>query len=105
MEDGKLYHNINEVADMLGVSAVTLRYWESQFKELKPSRGMKGTRLYSQEDIIILKRIYHLTKECGFTLEGARDQLHGDKIDTQKEKAIADLKDVRQFLVDLKNEL
>ncbi len=102
MTQEKLYYSINEVADLLGVTPVTLRYWESQFKELKPVRGGRSMRRYTQSDVELLQRIYHLTKECGFTIEGTRAQLHSDKLDTKKEKVIADLKEVRQFLVDLK---
>ncbi len=102
MEQEKLYYSIHEVANLLRVTPVTLRYWESQFKELKPARGGRSTRHYTQSDIELLQRIYHLTKECGFTIEGTRSQLQSDKLDTKKEKVIADLKEVRQFLVDLK---
>ncbi len=102
MEQEKLYYSIHEVAERLGVTPVTLRYWESQFKELKPARGGRSMRHYSQSDIELLQRIYRLTKECGFTIEGTRAQLQSDKLDIKKEKVIADLKEVRQFLVDLK---
>lgn len=105
MDNGKLYYSINEVAAMIGVTTVTLRYWESQFKELKPTRGGKSVRLYTQDDIALLKQIYHLTKECGFTLEGTRDQLRAGKRDANRDQVISDLKEVRQFLVELKETL
>ncbi len=101
MEKERLYYSINEVAEYIGVKPPTLRYWEQQFKELKPSRG-KRNRHYTQHDIKLLQRIYHLTKECGFTIEGTRIQLQNDKLDAQKDKIVSDLKEVRQFLSDTK---
>ena len=58
----KLYYSISEVAEMLGVSQSLLRYWETEFSELKPSKNARGVRMYKQEDIDLLRRIHHLTK-------------------------------------------
>ena len=100
----KLYHTISEVADQLGVSQSLLRFWESEFPDLKPSKNARGVRMYQQEDIDLLKRIKYLTKECGFTLEGAREQLRTPNADTEMQ-LIDTLKDVRAFLTDLKSQL
>ncbi|MDY5969151.1 MAG: MerR family transcriptional regulator [Bacteroidales bacterium] len=101
----KLYYNINEVSAMLDTPASTLRFWEKEFKELKPARGGKGSRQYTANDIALLRRIVHYTKDCGFTLEGTREQLRGNQGDGQKERVISDLKEVRKFLVSLKETL
>lgn len=104
MED-KLYYDIYEVSRELGETTATLRYWETQFKELKPSRNSRGNRQYKKEDIELLQRIIYLTRECGYTLDGVREQLRSDKRNLTKEKAIADLREVREFLMSIKDEL
>ena len=101
----KLYYNINEVSALLDTPASTLRFWEKEFRELRPARGGKGTRHYTEDDIALLRRIVHFTKECGFTLEGAREQLRASRVGEQRERAAADLMEVRRFLVSLKEAL
>lgn len=103
--DGRLYYSISEVASMLGVNASLLRFWEKEFPDIKPVKNKKGTRSYTKGDIELLKKIYHLTKECGFTLEGAREQLRLGKVDEKKVEVIDTLKDVRTLLKKLKDEL
>lgn len=100
----KLYYSISEVAEMLGVSQSLLRYWETVFNELKPSKNARGVRMYKQEDIDLLRRIHHLTKERGLTLEGTREQLRsGDGADNMH--VIETLKELRTFLVELKSQV
>jgi DNA-binding transcriptional MerR regulator len=103
----KLYWSIGEVAEMLGVTQSLLRFWETEFDEIKPRKNKKGTRSYTASDIEMLRRIYYLTKECGFTLDGAKEQLRqgkGKDIDT-KTQLIDTLVHVRRFLSELKDEL
>ena len=100
----KLYYSISEVAEMLGVSQSLLRYWETEFSELKPSKNARGVRMYRQEDIELLRRIHHLTKERGLTLEGTREQLRNSD-DTDNLQVIDTLKELRAFLVDLKSQI
>lgn len=71
----KLYFTIGEVAAELGVNTSLIRYWEKEMGGLKPRRTTKGDRLFERKDIDQLKRIHHLVKEKGFTLNGAREQL------------------------------
>ncbi|MBR1792655.1 MAG: MerR family transcriptional regulator [Bacteroidales bacterium] len=71
----KLYYTIGEVAEMLKVNTSLLRFWETEFPQLRPSKNSHGSRTYTEKDIELVKRIYHLTKECGYTLDGAREQL------------------------------
>jgi DNA-binding transcriptional MerR regulator len=71
----KLYWSIGEVADELGVNTSLIRYWEKEFNTIKPKRTGKGDRSYTQKDIEQLRRIQHLVKEKGFTLQGAKEQL------------------------------
>ena len=103
--EGKLYYSIGEVAEILGVNTSVLRFWESEFKELKPAKNKKGTRSYTQQDIELLKRIHYLTKECGLTLEGARQQLKSDKAPDRNMQVVDTLKELKNFLVQMKQNL
>ena len=101
----KLYHSIGEVARMLNVNPSVLRFWETQFPSIQPHKNKKGTRYYTDDDIDLLRQIYHLTRECGYTLEGARERLRlSDDIDRDKQ-LVKTLTEARQFLVDLKEYL
>jgi DNA-binding transcriptional MerR regulator len=71
----KLYWSIGEVASDLEVNTSLIRYWEKEFGMIRPKRTGRGDRLYTRKDIDLLKRIKHLVKEQGFTLNGAKDQL------------------------------
>ena len=75
----KLYYSIGEVADMFGLSKSLIRYWESEFKSLKPIKNSKGDRRFTKQNISQLNLIYHLVKERGFTLEGAKNELREQK--------------------------
>ena len=71
----RMYWTIGEVATELGVNTSLLRYWEKEFGSLRPKRTNKGDRLYTRNDILQLRRIQHLVKEKGFTLQGAKAEL------------------------------
>ncbi|MBL0309467.1 MAG: MerR family transcriptional regulator [Bacteroidetes bacterium] len=102
----KLYYSIGEVATMLEINASMLRYWEREFSILKPKKNGKGDRFYTKEDIEKVKLIYHLVKEKGYTLDGARARLKADPKDVEKKMQLTDkLKKVRDFLEQLKEEL
>jgi DNA-binding transcriptional MerR regulator len=76
----KLYFTIGEVAAELGVNTSLIRYWEKEIGNLKPKRTNRGDRLFDRKDIDQLKRIHHLVKEKGFTLNGAREQLRSKEL-------------------------
>jgi DNA-binding transcriptional MerR regulator len=102
----KLYYSIGEVADMFEVNVSLIRFWEKEFDILKPKKNKKGNRMFTQKDMENLKIIYHLVKERGFTLEGAKKKLKDNKEDTVDNIEIVNrLKDIRQFLVELREEL
>ena len=102
----KLYYSIGEVADMFAVNVSLLRFWEKEFEILKPKKNKKGNRMFKAKDLDNLKIIYHLVKERGYTLEGAKKKLKENKEDTINNIEIVNrLKDIRQFLVELKEEL
>ena len=71
----KLYHSIGEVCEMLELEAHVLRYWESEFKLLRPSKNKSGNRAYREKDIRILRLIKYLLYEEGYTIEGADRKL------------------------------
>jgi DNA-binding transcriptional MerR regulator len=102
----KLYYTIGEVAQMLDVSTSLIRFWEKEFDIIKPAKNKKGNRLFRPEDVKNLHTIYHLVKERGFTLQGARTKLTQNKTDTiNKAEVVRSLKKIRFFLEELKAEL
>lgn len=101
----KLYYTIGEVSEMFGVSNSLIRYWETEFRILKPSKTSKGDRRYKVKDIRNLERIYTLVKERGFTLDGARKELKSKTITTAKTSNIDKLKGVKSRLEKLLREL
>ncbi len=102
-KDLKLYYSIGEVARMFNVNESTLRFWEKEFPQLKPKKAGRGIRQYRKEDIEILKLIYHLVKERGMTLPGARQRMKDNKEATVRNFEIVDrLKAIREELVGMK---
>ena len=75
----KLYYSISEVARMFDVNESLLRFWEKEFPQLRPKKGGRGIRQYRKEDIETVKLIYHLVKERGMTLPGARQRMKDNK--------------------------
>jgi len=102
----KLFYKIGEVADMFAVNVSLIRFWEKEFDLLKPKKNNKGNRMFTKKDVDNLTIIYHLVKERGFTLEGAKKKLKENKGDTINNIEIVNhLKDIRGFLVRLREEL
>lgn len=75
----KRYYSIGEIAKAFDVNASLIRFWEKEFDVLQPKKNAKGNRKFTPEDIKNLKFIYHLVKERGFTLEGAKTHLKEEK--------------------------
>lgn len=71
----KLYYTIGEVAQMFNVNTSHIRFWSKEFDVIRPATNKKGNRMYTQPDIENFKKIYHLVKEKGFTLKGAKTEL------------------------------
>lgn len=102
----KLYHSISEVAKMFNVNESLLRFWEKEFPIIKPRKNAKGTRQYREEDIESIRLIYHLVKEKGMTLSGARQKLKDNKEGTiQTMEIIERLKSIKEELLLMKKEL
>lgn len=102
----KLYYSISEVADMFGINLSNLRYWEKEFKQLKPKRNAKSTRFYSLEDIEIIKQIIYLVEDQKLTLEGAKRRLNQKKDAVTKQQEIAErLRRIKSELLGISKEL
>ncbi|HQV35372.1 MAG TPA: MerR family transcriptional regulator [Flavobacterium sp.] len=102
----KLYFSIGEIADAFGVNASLVRFWDKEFDILKPKKNAKGNRMFSQEDVKNLQLIYHLVKERGFTLEGAKTHLkEGQKKTLDKYEIISKLEGIKEQLQQIKGEM
>ena len=102
----KLFYKISEVAKMFSVNISAVRFWEKEFDILNPHKNKKGNRLFTPKDIKNIQIIYHLLKERGFTVEGAKKKLKENKTDTiDNIEIVTHLKEIRSFLVNLREEL
>ena len=106
MENEKYYYKIGEVAEMLGENPSLIRFWEKEFPSIKPKKNRRGNRVFTAKDIEQLKKIHNLVKGQGHTLEGAKKILKNNKNPNGRIVDIEErLKKVREFLVEIKNEL
>mgnify|MGYP000996357757 CR=1 FL=1 len=106
LKEGKLYYSITEVSKHFEVAPSLLRYWESEFPTIKPTRNSKGTRFYTKRDVEEISRIYLLVKDKGYTLQGAKDKIKADKQKiTANVEVINKLENIRTFLTKLKAQL
>jgi len=88
----KLYYTIGEVAKAFDVNTSLLRFWEKEFSVIKPKKNAKGNRYFSKEDVKNIELIYHLVKEKGYTLEGAKVYLK-----SQKKQALENFEIIRKL--------
>ena len=106
LKTDKLYYSIGELAAAFEVNASLIRFWDSEFDILKPKKNAKGNRMFTPEDIKNLKLIYHLVKERGFTLEGAKTHLKDNKKQIlDKFDIVNKLEGIKKQLLDIKNEI
>ncbi|WP_370214627.1 MerR family transcriptional regulator [Mesoflavibacter profundi] len=102
----KRYYSIGEVAKAFDVNTSLIRFWEKEFDVLKPKKNAKGNRKFTPEDVKNFKLIYHLVKERGFTLDGAKIHLKEEKKKTLDNfEIISKLEGVKQQLIKLKEQL
>lgn len=102
----KVYYSIGEVAELFEVNQSLIRFWEKEFDILSPSKNKKGNRLFTKNDLNNLRLIYHLVKERGYTLQGARDKIKSNREDVEKNVEIIDtLQEIKGFLLELKQGL
>jgi DNA-binding transcriptional MerR regulator len=120
----KLYYSISEVSKLTGLEQYILRYWETEFEQLKPGKNRAGNRIYTNKDIKLILQIKRLLREEKYTIEGAKKILSDINIDTlltstneeqihstEKQKTIAprslkkDLEDIKNFLLYLQTSI
>jgi DNA-binding transcriptional MerR regulator len=102
----KKYYTIGEVAEMFNVATSLIRFWETEFDTIKPKKNRKGNRQFTKEDIENVRIIYHLVKEKGYTLQGAKELIKGNP-GTVKDKLeiINSLRNIKEFLLEVKKSL
>tara|TARA_R110001583_G_scaffold112186_1_gene261467 strand:- start:8050 stop:8382 length:333 start_codon:yes stop_codon:yes gene_type:complete len=102
----KRYYKIGEVAKAFNVNTSHIRFWEKEFDILKPKKNNKGNRLFTQEDVKNLKLIYHLVKEKGFTLEGAKSKMkENPKNVKNNHEIITRLEAIKEELIKIKGQI
>jgi DNA-binding transcriptional MerR regulator len=101
----KRYYSIGEVAKAFNVQPSLLRFWEKEFKEIQPKKKNSGTRKYTPENILTIQFIFHLVKEKGMTLEGAKKQLQLKSKSGTKEELLSKLEGVKAALIQLKEKM
>ena len=102
----KRYYKIGEVAKAFGVNNSLIRFWEKEFDILKPKKNKKGNRLFTAADLQNLKLIYHLVKEKGYTLDGAKKKMKQNPEGVvNKHEIILHLEKIKQELINIKNQL
>ena len=102
----KLYYTIGEVAKMFDVKTSLIRFWENEFDIIKPKRNNKGNRLFTKQDVENIYIIYHLVKEKGLTLDGAKKKMKDNKEDTINNfEVVKSLRNIKELLLEVKDNL
>lgn len=104
--DEKLFYSIGEVAQRYKVNTSLIRFWEKEFDIIKPQKNKKGNRLFTKSDLKNFDLIFHLVKERGFTLEGARQKLKGNPGEADNTiEIVRKLENIKSFLTEVKKNL
>src|SRR5687767_15780218 len=103
----KLYYRIGEVAGIVGVEPHVLRYWETEFRSIRPQKSRKGQRIYSRRDVEKLLKVKDLLYTHGFTIAGARKRLRESGVEPQaaEDPSQKNLGEARRVLLDVRREL
>lgn len=102
----KRYYKIGELAKAFDVNTSLIRFWDKEFDVLKPKKNNKGNRMFTPEDVENLKMIYHLVKEKGFTLDGAKNKLRSNPEKLKHDHSvISRLEAIKEELLQIKNQL
>ena len=97
----KLYYSIREVSERTGLKAHVLRYWETEFEQLRPKKNRAGNRAYTERDIELVEQIQHLLRDQKYTIEGARQALERGEGEEAASVPNETLQDLRAFLEDV----
>ena len=99
----KMFYSIGEVSKMFDVNTSLIRFWEKEFDIIAPKKSSTGKRQFTKKDIYNFRVIYHLVKEKGFTLQGAKEKLKRDKKEIANTINLKNkLKSIRAKLVSFK---
>ncbi len=102
----RLYYTIGEVAEMFDVNTSLIRYWEKEFDIIRPKKNKKGNRLFTPKDIENFHIIYHLVKERGMTLKGARKKLRENRQETiDNFEIVRILQNIRKALTEIRDQM
>jgi DNA-binding transcriptional MerR regulator len=106
----KLYYSITEVSELTNVKPHVLRYWETEFKALKPKKNRAGNRTYRAGDIKVIQMIKQLLYEEGYTIAGAKKKMLQEKANprsrsSKKDKRATALEAIKKDLLEMKKVL
>jgi DNA-binding transcriptional MerR regulator len=103
----KLYFRIGEVANLVGVEPHVLRYWEHEFRSIRPTKSQRGQRVYSRKDVEHLRRIRSLLYEQGFTIAGAKKALRARGVEPREDNdpAVVAGNKAREALVEIRHDV
>ena len=102
----KIFFQIGEVAVMFGVNQSLIRFWEKEFDILKLKKNKKGNRLFTKQDIENIRLIFHLVKERGMTLRGAKQKLKNNiELTSKNFEVVKKLQSIKEQLLNIKTEL
>jgi len=101
----KLYYRIGEVSDIVGVEPHVLRYWETEFRSIRPQKSRKGQRIYSRRDVEKLITVKELLYDHGFTIAGARKKLREGGAEPPAQEAAPERVTARTRLLELRSEV
>ncbi|MGC6423255.1 MAG: MerR family transcriptional regulator [Flavobacteriaceae bacterium] len=101
----KSYYSIGEVAKAFGVNTSLLRFWEKEFDSIQPKKKDSGVRKYTPEDVKNIQLVFHLVKEKGLTIDGAKKQLKSHSQDDPKIVLIEKLQKIKGELERFRDQL
>jgi DNA-binding transcriptional MerR regulator len=105
-EISKMYYTMGEVSAMFDVNQSLIRFYEKEFDVLQPKKNKKGNRYFTPEDLENFKIIFHLIRDKGYTLQGAKDHLKNNMDGTRDNQRVIDsLENLKKFLLEVRDEI
>ena len=101
----KMFFKIGEVCSILNLNASQLRFWEKEFQELKPKKNSRGERIYTKEDIALIKTIHYLREEKGYTVPGAKEAIKNKDSLVKRIQLIKKLENLKTFFEEVKKNI
>ena len=103
----KLYFRIGEVATIVGVEPHVLRYWETEFRSIRPEKSRKGQRVYSRRDVDTLLKVKELLYGHRYTIAGAKRKLRGDGVEPidEQDPSVKEAKQLREGLRSIRGDI